>query len=88
MVALAVRYLTGIIERLLKKMFLKIESQSKFEIIIENLKESIMIVQENEEETGQSSYNSIEYINDLFITQFNTIISKFKSDDENHHDVR
>ena len=46
-----------------------------------------MIVQENEEEIGQSSYNSIEYINDLFITQFNTIISKFKSDSSNQQEV-
>ena len=60
-----------IIDALLQKLVTRIEYQSEFEIILQNLKQSMVIVSHNPEEKDKNRrINKIEYVNDMFLVSF------------------
>ena len=69
-----VRLFRIIIESLFTKLIAQIEHQSKFEILLKNINESIIIISQNnyniDDSTSIKMENKIDYVNDMFITQF------------------
>lgn len=51
---------------LLKKLLNKMDSQSEFEIILQNLQESIMIISRKDVPNG--NIDKIQYVNDMFLS--------------------